>query len=533
MKHGGKFLQAESYAFERMFLSSRNGHIDWIPDLLFNTSEPLLVDDFSSIQICLIGTLAYVDAVFRNRLKKELASYHSPASSCRTPFGDHLFETNFSIMSIESHFQTLDRSQTYSFLKCLCRTGSVSMMKPFIDIGIDVNGGGLRKNLLGHAAAVGNVDMVYMLLKAGANGSFAIKTFLDSSKALPNAPFRRLLGLLLENARHASFVFSKDPLLVVIRSSRALYSYPKAPEILLERDCYTKESFGEWTMKSYGEKTIKPPFFFSHMYQAISSRNASVVDLLLHNGARVDVPISHSFDCTEYWFGSCTWLTFAVTFGVTACADVLIRNGADVTALDGDGKSAIQLAKINAVASHPRIIPENHPWEISGHISAEQDAATLAVVERAFNLKFHGTKSIEDFLDPSDENTPQPLPPQENPVPKLQKALEKTLGILFTPSQTELLLKRLEPHYRDIRKIWSLRFHEALLMRSMYVLSYTILLTYELQALIRGKRRIPMPSRFILSAFALLALALIWGSSSQGVFSWDFFSAETKPETES
>lgn len=499
LRHGGKIWTTESIAFEKMFINYKVGHIDWIPDLLFSAPGLWLEDEFSSLQICLIGTLARVDALFRNRLKKEMASYRSLASSYRTASADRLFETTFGTVSIESRFRTLEHDRMYAFLSGLCRKGSVPMVKPFIDIGVDVNGG-KRWNLLAEAAAAGNMDIVYMLLEAGANGTLAIRVFLLDSVHLSSAHFRRVLELLLENATPAPCHLEDDPLLAVIESSRAICSCPKAPKTLLDRKCYTKEGIGEGVNKI--------SFHYSYMYQAIETRNASAVDLLLQNGARADALISHSFECFGPWFSSYTWLTLAVIRGDAACADVLIRHGADVTALDGAGRSAIHLARNHALGLHPRA----YDWLES--ITVEEDAETLAVVERAFHLKFQGTKSIEDFLDHSDEIAPQSLLPQDEPVSMLQKTSEKVLRFFFTPTQTKLLLDHLRLVYCDIQHVWSLSFREALLMRCMYVSLYPIVLAYELQAFIRGHKRIPMPSRFILSALAFLALVLIWGSSS-------------------
>lgn len=518
LTHGGKIWTTESNVCIYLFVYHLVGHIDWIPDLLLDAPGMWLVDELSSLQICLIGTLARANAVFSSRLKKKLASYPSPASSYRTPSADHLFEVFFSKNSIESHFCALEDDMMYKFLSLLCRTGSVSMMKPFIEIGVDVNGCDYPWNLLGHAAAGGNMDIVYMLLEAGANGSLAISDFLSQSEHLSEAVFGRLLTILMENARHVSFKCWNDPLRAVTRSRRAICSCPKAPKILLDRKCYIKEGFGEGVNET--------DFWDSYMYEAILTGNASIVDLLLQNGARADTQISHSFNCHGFWFQSCTWLTFAVIHrDAAACADVLIRHGADVTALDGAGRSAIHCARNRALALYARL-----EWDEM--ITAYEDTETLAVVERAFHLKFHGTKSIEDFLESSDETAPQPPSRLENFKLVLQKTSRKVLETLLTPTQTELLLDHIQRLHRDTRDIWSLPFHEAFIMRSMYVLSYAILLAYEIQAFIRGHKRIPMPSRFILSSLAFLALVLIWGSSSQGGFSWGLSTAGTEPKTD-
>ena len=226
---GGQVLVAESDCFEQIFkhISLYKylpvGRIDWIPDLLFGASEPWQVDEMCSFQICCIGTLARSDTVFCDRLKKELASYYSPASLLRTCSADHLFQISFGPASIERHFHTLDPNEMYGFLSLLCRTGSVAMLKPFIDFGVDVNGNSwYNSNMLGHAAAVGNVDIVNRLVEAGANGSLAMEVFLEKSISLSDTHFRNLLGLLVESARPVPLHHHSDPLLAVIKSSRAL-----------------------------------------------------------------------------------------------------------------------------------------------------------------------------------------------------------------------------------------------------------------------------------------------------------------------
>ena len=517
-KRSGKVLAADSPIFRSVFMLFAN--IDWITDYLLDPLEPWLVDDLSSFQICLIGALAHFDAVFSNRLRKELASYRSPASAGRPSFGDYLLKTKFSRASIESNFQTLNPAELGDLWRMLCRTGSRSMLKFFMDIAVDANRVAPIHHMLGHAAAKENMDIVNMLLEAGANGSLAIDDFLWSNAHLPDAHFRRLLELLVENARPAPFNQSNDPFFAIIKSSRALCSYPQAPEILLDRKIFDKAGFGEGASKARN--------FQSYMYQAISRRRSSVVDLLLRNGAHADARVSDSFDCYHDWVGELTWTTLSVMFGLASCTDVLIQHGADVTALDGAGRSALQLARKHALGSHPRKIEWYSCFDYGSYwFTAEEDAETLAVVERAFTLKFQGTKGLDDYLDLSNEVAPQPPSRRDRLMSQLEKMLGKALGVILTPSQIELLHLHFRKLRYDIQRVWSLSFSEALFMRCSYVISYALILAYELNTLIKGRKRITMPSRFLLSALAFLALAMIWGSSQEGVF-WGPFTTETK-----
>ena len=101
--------------------------LEYTSDLL-KSSEPWLVKDPSAFQICLIGATAHVDAVLRNRVKKTLASYRSPISSSRESFAISLFESLFSVASIESKFCTLGHSQKYTFFSLLGKKGSASII---------------------------------------------------------------------------------------------------------------------------------------------------------------------------------------------------------------------------------------------------------------------------------------------------------------------------------------------------------------------------------------------------------------------
>ncbi len=503
LNYHGNVLTAESSVIASMCRACQF-RIEWVPELLFNASEPLLVDEFSSLQICLIGTLAHVDAPFRDRLKKEMARYRSPDPRGRFSFADDLFETTFGTVTIASHFHKLHRFEKYDFLSTLCRTGSVSMIKPFVDIGVDFDGDSWNTSSLGYAAAAGNVDIVWILLKAGANSSLAICTFLRNSRRLSEEDFRRILELLVNNARPALLNGNDDPLLAIVSSSRALCSYPIAPEILLDRRVYNKGFFGEEASKTW--------YGYSYMFQAISRRNASVVDLLLQNGARAEVHISHYFHCWNHRIDSCTWITFSVTCGTASCTDILIQHGADVTALDEAGSSALQLAKIHALGPHPRDIGFI-PKTMQHRVTAAEDAETLAVVERAFNLKLQRTKSPEEEINIYDEVALQPPLRRVKLASALQNIFKYALRIFLTPSQTELLRHHLYHLYHDLRRTWSLSFYEASLMRFLFASSYALLLTLELHAFITGYKRVPMPSKCFLSAVAFLALVLMWGSS--------------------
>ncbi|KAL9121112.1 MAG: hypothetical protein Q9187_002336 [Circinaria calcarea] len=452
------------------------------------SSEPLVIDDLSPFAICLIGILAHADTKFRSLLKEYLASYRSPLLCSSAHATDQLFRSTFNIDSILTHFRNLEPDLRCDLLAILCKAGSPSMLKPFMDIGIDINDDSGNTNMLANAAAAGNTEIVSMLLDAGANGALAINGFLHRSQCLPEARFKGLLQLLVEKARPPVSEHSfRDPLNAILKSSRALSLCPEAPEILLSQGAFSHELlFGGIAS-----------FSSSYMFQAITMRDDNLMELLLKQGALFGAQIDNLF-CYADGFSSYTWLTFSILCGAASCVSILISHGADVAAPDGSGRSAIQIAKSNAVASHPRNWKSN--WLRLPKVTAEKDARTLAVVKQAFDLKFQGTENFEDYIDSSGQIDYHPPTRREKFTSTIQRAHEMILGFIFT---------RFIPH--EVWNLWRLSFFEALLVRSIYVLSYFLLFAVEAVAFATGQKPIPKPSRTFLSAVAVLMLAIIWG----------------------
>ena len=369
------------------------------------------------------------------------------------------------------------------------------MLRPFIDTGIDINHGPQKFNMLGHAAAVGNLDIVCMLIESGANGALAFYVFIRDSEHLSDGLYKQLLELLVENSRPSPFEYWwNDSLLAVIWSSRALLSHPKAPEILFCR-------------KVFSDELINCPCeehsVCNYMCAAIRNRLDSVVGLLLQHVAYANTKSA--------------WLMFSVERGAASCTEALLRHGADMNFQNKAGRSALQVARSNIASPHPRNC--THRVRLHRHtyqVTAEEDAATLAVVEQALRLKAQSTDSSKEY-EPERGFEVQSYDLEDKSTPVPQNIFEKAIGLLSTYYTPGLDEHRVELHYRRIGDFWSLSFYEALRMRFFYVLSYLLLLAVGIIAVIQGKKCVPMPSRTIMSAVALLLLAYIWGSSLQMV----------------
>ena len=390
------------------------------------------------------------------------------------------------------------------------------MLQFFVEAGIDVDSATydlfmdvFHDTLLGIAAARGDIGLVHLLLRAGANVALGLTYFLHHKYSLSSDPiYRQILVLLTENATPQVLpslsLFRSNPFepLFAETGERALLLYPEIVETLLSRRIFQPE-------KLFSRDSNKLPLDRSHMFRVIFMGYSDAVDLFLREGVQADALKADffSFKNKEYKeLRKLTSLTLSILVGTAACAEKLIRHGADITALDGTGRSAIQLAKANAQGTHTRstkrLFPYWHRLYHSSqlHCSADGDAETLAVLERAFNLKFKGTKSFEDYKDAGPELIDEPPAWQEN----RGTSLDRLCAVLMS-------YPTVESWYYELRRLWKMSFREALLMRFLYVLSYTLLLATVALAFATGVKRFPKPSRSLFSAVAALILVLIWG----------------------
>ena len=492
-------------------------HVDWISEGLSQLSEPLVLDEVSSSGICLIGAIAHADPNFRARVLRNLSVYRTPFGPFQALCADSLYEAYFSKDSIVTRFATMDSDDRAGLLLCLSRSGSPSMLQPFVDSGIDVDGGKGSDNMLGHAASWGNMSVVHMLLNAGANGALALEHLVRERHDRTDDTYKHLIMLLVGHARPINSTLGwDDPLRALIRFGEAKAVHYEAAKILLDQRVPCAECIGA--------KQGGVDIMFSYMYHAILDRLPQIVDLLIQHGAPVNAEIGRNFQCRNYWemnyeshlkYLHCdtlfTWLTFSVELGPASSAGILIQHGADVIAQDGAGRSAVQLAISNAAGPHPRMV-ELCVYETE--ISDIEDAETLAVIEREFQRRFQGSISMEDYVKATYDHRVLPL---EHVVVVHESNFEKALGAVFTPEQVQFLLRRLEPLRCAWHGAWSLTFVNGVIVRFFYVLSYILLLALELKAFVKGQRHVPIPSRGLLSGAAVLMLAAIWGFSLYGV----------------
>ena len=469
-----KFLCNNSSNYHGFFLN-----MDWIVDLCILSSESWIVDDMSSIDICLIGSVVRTDPKSLDRLREYVSSFRSPFLLDRNDITNSQLDLFFGEASLVRHFMELSDSDKSRFLRLLCSIGSAPMLEPFeklkqfkehIASGV----------LLGRSACVGNIDVVHRLLAIGVNGVSAVSEFLFRNcekSGVDDQVFKTILDTLVGDAKWTpSNGEIAKALFVTLRSPKTLTICPGLVESLLSKgvSCAGLLSRG-----------ATPPYekFPQSLYRLVE------INTFL--------------------------LPCAMEHGHPWVVELLLRYGADVTTLARDGNTIIQRAINNDATVHPRAV--RGPWksgvEKPADVPSEADSEILNLIRKAFDLRFKGSERFEDYGKPF-EKYESPAP-QEKSVFSLRTLLDTVLA----SRQIMALHNGLESIFPGFSPISSVSFSEALFMRLLFFLSYILLFVHEALAFATGQRRIPMPTRTLLSGIALLLLALHWSLYSMG-FSW-------------
>ena len=537
ISHGGTILT--SHLFRDLFHSWGSNIFSWVEDWFVSLQELVLTDDMQPLAICSIGVIAATNPEFRDRVKRKLYGYRAPTSKDGSFLIDALFETHFGAAAVQYHRRKFAENQNYytnPFTARLCIWGSPSMLAFGADLDIDLHRLHGPLSMLGQAAVAGNLENARFLLDAGANGALAVFGFLSISGNLSDSVFRDSLALLVEHARPTSFrrinrwvvdphEHEKDALLHVLGSNRAMSLFPEGVEILMAHDVVDQNRLFvgsiESIMEGSSEHRGSPCGRFSnavppaYIYVAILKGRPRVVDSLLRRCQQAKILIGHYLWCIcddKCFWHLRSWFTLAVDVAAVACVEVMLQYGADIVIPDGTGVSALQRATLNA-SSHV----ERKKYDIAGpyftigpmKISKKAEAETLAVLERAFHQRFQGKKDIEEYKYHSKRSAETRPIETIRPTTWKERLLESTAEIFDLPAQIKLLKYRF---HKIPWRSWRRSFFQCVLIQFTYILSYGILFIVEISAFIWELRRFPMPPRILLSAVAVLVLAVVLSS---------------------
>lgn len=371
--HGGQFLKKcdktfpdvpyGSSCFETVLSVLVEGDLgfDCIEDCLLRQVEPGIIEDLASIDAWYIGVLAHTNGAFRRVMRKHIDSYRSPFYTIGRSASYDSFESVFGIKSIVAQVKSAPTAARVKFLQTISSSGTHTMLKPFLNAGVDVNEGGLWDNYLGSAAANGRLETFHMLLDAGANAALALPGYLRR-RDWPSGPtLEHSLATLFENT------FLNSELLEHWRSQ-------EVEETIL---------LGRW------------------MLAIIRHNRPDMLDFILSHGVDLNVEIDCLFN---YWsvLNPRTWLILAVECGSVTCVDILVKYGAKVDHLEKSGRTALQQAQSNTACYHPRLFfffDDIEKTILSNEVKAADDIQILAILKRTLEARHESSAAIPMDLE--------------------------------------------------------------------------------------------------------------------------------------
>ena len=493
-----------------------------VSDLLVRYLQCLEVKDLPTGVVCLVGIISHIDQSFRESLTRKFSIYIYPNSR-----SERLLQESFGMDTVIELIPTTHWGYQYEFLRFLVMRGAVETLRSLARANIDsraINGyNGDLFCLVKEGESRCEVEQI--LLSLGLNRYLALSNLMKVSDSLDcDIRYHQILDNLVSGLKPGVLSGNRsghiDPLLDLLKKPWQSAKYERrrrTVKCFLYHGIYLRPRlFGT---SPYDLYFARQEIQNSYMFWSILYRDAQSLHLLLRYGAhaneQADSLFHFSLDSSMFreWShtSSFTWLEFALYKGCASCTSVLIKHGSDVTRTNGHGQSAVQLAKSNMLAPHPRV----YFFEGGKRISYEKDGELLAIVREAFERQHPNSGNFDDYKDPvveSKTGTEKPLPREPE---SWRYKVVSTIRALVTGFLDFLYRHGLisKPLRGELRKLWRFSFSDLLLMRFLYVVSYVLLFWVSLQQLAWNNMALPRPSRKVAFVIAAFPLALIWIAS--------------------
>jgi hypothetical protein len=366
----------------------------YLEQFVYRYIDLLALHDMDTVDYWLITTLARAHPTFQRCLEAEHEAYRTPravSSSVHRPLA------RLADLDVDRQLESLQKADVKhrtAFLRSLCENGTLAMLQPFLDNGIDLDEVEVptSKSYLRAAARQGNLEIVDALVQAGASVSGrpnywqpyiivngVVDELVDRWHTLerrrpeyyghahsPESEFWILPKLLQNPTFH-----NPNALLLAIwwESDHRVY------ETLLDHACGRRDgqAAASWQLRTYGSEVI----------EAIKCDNPVVISMLKHGLA---------LEVEDNW--GCTALIHALDKGKRRLdyTQILIDAGADLERRTGCRYTPLEFAEINMHAKHPRM--PQRTWNTktvetcnSKLIELEEDRETYARLKRAISEK--------------------------------------------------------------------------------------------------------------------------------------------------
>lgn len=349
--------------------------------------------DTKSRDLWLISSIARCIPSFQRRLEaahRELRSPHIISFDIN-PRQDEVLELNPDVQI--AWLKTAEPGERVPFMRTLCSFGTVDMVRPFIECGLDLEetDGDDSKTYIRSAARMGNLDVVVALMEAGA------------SLVQPSWFWRRnnlCTSVLEELLERWAFMIANRP--IQGRGSPTLESEIWILPRLLQRPGHASpnalfaalgpvldpEVLRQLLEHGYGRRDGQ--LARTHHEEACGSE---LIEIVKHHRPYLSLLLDYGLglECEDRL--GVTAVLYATDLADTSYLEMLIQAGANMSRRPRCGITPMQLVESNMKASHPR--QTNRAWSFFGQkktVSLEEDIRTYEL------LKHHLTTENKSFL---------------------------------------------------------------------------------------------------------------------------------------
>lgn len=377
-----------------LIFRSRHG-LAYLESFVYKYIDPSALQEMASANTWVLAALARSFPTFQRCLENQLAEYRTPMtlSSCRRPID--LTVTEFDLENQIAGVKLASVAVRTNFLGALCTGGTLSMIAPFLNCGVNLDELEPQSfsTYIRTAARHGQLETMLALMEAGA--SVNVQPSDSQAKLREWDPIVRDLGPvedLLErwfSLREGRPTYTGKPeneywiLTKLLQSptfngSNVLFKAiwtgqpPAIFKCLLDAGCGRRDNTApeSWCQKVKGSEVI----------EAVKSNNPNI-NLLLNYGLGMECE-----DCLKF-----TALLHALDRG-EGCVDftkMLIDAGADLVRRTGSGFTPLEFAAKNMKAKHPRL--PNPAWTLRAWelrpVSLEEDQHAYDLLKMAIREK--------------------------------------------------------------------------------------------------------------------------------------------------
>jgi ankyrin repeat protein len=318
------------------------GGLAYLQSFLWRCIDLIQFQQMSSLDNWIIAAVARSVPEFHCRLTAELEDFHTPAaiSSHRSRKPPSLPQLD--IFHQISEIRNADAQTRETFVRLLCRRGTAQILEPLLQQGVDANEAGNGElSYLGEAAQSGNRETFAVLLNAGSNiNDGVIYSPLDALLERWAVSMRR--GELDETMKKEAEMFEQLKRTPQIASEDAVY-----------RTIYLRNEYCMTRLLElgFGRRQGQPrgPSHLSQLYgceafSAVKGGYLRGLQLLVDYGVGLD------FEDQEGY----TALQHALDKGFVEFVKVFIEGGAKHLQRTSAGLTALEVARKNLAAPHPR-----------------------------------------------------------------------------------------------------------------------------------------------------------------------------------